>query len=146
MPKLKLILIVDSLCMIVYLLCFQPAWTGLAVHEWMGLGLFLVFAVHIAQQNDWALEVIKSKKDTISRSTIISFTMMFLLAIVFLTAMVSGIMVSRYVLPTFSLYATGYFFWKPVHAVSSWVFLALLITHLALHFGWLVSVIKKCES
>ena len=47
----------------------------------------------------------------------------------------SGLMESGAVLPTFGLYAEGYYFWGPLHATSAKVLLALLIVHGALNIG-----------
>ena len=47
----------------------------------------------------------------------------------------SGLMESGAVLPTFGLYAEGYYFWGPLHAASAKVLLALLSVHGALNIG-----------
>ena len=44
---------------------------------------------------------------------------------------VSGVMVSGAALPSLGLYATGYSFWDPLHAVSAKVLLALVVVQLA---------------
>lgn len=46
--------------------------------------------------------------------------------------------VSGAVLPAF-----GYYFWDPLHALSAKVFLALLLTHLAMHARWVMRFFKK---
>ncbi len=43
----------------------------------------------------------------------------------------SGVMVSGAVLPSLGLYATGYFFWDPLHALSAKALLAALLVHVA---------------
>ena len=63
------------------------------------------------------------------------------LAVVF----VSGVMVSGAVLPTFGLYAQGYYFWDPLHAVSAKVLLALLLIHVAINITRAVRLWKRGE-
>ena len=56
---------------------------------------------------------------------------------------VSGLMVSGAVLPFFGLYAEGYYFWGPLHAVSAKLLLALLLVHVVAHWRWVASFLKK---
>ena len=48
---------------------------------------------------------------------------------------VSGLMISGSVLPFFGYYATGYYFWSPLHAATATVLLAVLLVHAALNAG-----------
>ena len=55
---------------------------------------------------------------------------------------VSGVLVSATVLPTFGLFAPGYFVWDPLHAVSAKVLLALVLVHAVSHAGKLTGFLK----
>lgn len=48
---------------------------------------------------------------------------------------VSGMMISGSVLPFFGYYATGYYYWSPLHAATATVLLAVLLVHAALNAG-----------
>jgi hypothetical protein len=56
---------------------------------------------------------------------------------------VSGLMVSRHILPLFGLVAPGYFFWNPLHSISAKVLLALLLVHIVSHWRWLASLFGR---
>ena len=56
---------------------------------------------------------------------------------------VSGIMVSGAVLPALGLYADGYYFWDPLHAIAAKALLALLLVHVVVHWHWLVGFVKN---
>ena len=56
---------------------------------------------------------------------------------------VSGVLISATVLPTFGLFAPGYFVWDPLHAASAKILLALVLVHVASHAGKLVALVKK---
>ena len=47
------------------------------------------------------------------------------------------------VLRAFGLYAEGYYFWDPLHAVSAKVLLALLVVHVAVHAKWIAAWFRK---
>lgn len=59
---------------------------------------------------------------------------------------VSGIMVSGALLPSLGLYATGYYFWDPVHALSAKVLLAALLVHIVLRIPVVMSVFRRHSS
>jgi uncharacterized protein HemY len=62
---------------------------------------------------------------------------------VFMVVTVSGIMVSRHILPLFGLVAPGYFFWNPLHSLSAKMLLALVVIHIVIHAGWFWAHIKN---
>ena len=49
------LLAVDAACLLVYLVAASPALTGVGVHEWLGLGVLVVFFAHAAMHVDWAV-------------------------------------------------------------------------------------------
>ena len=63
----------------------------------------------------------------------ISIVLNVLIALALAACAVSGIMISGTVLPTFGVFATGYYFWDPLHALSAKILLALLLIHLVLN-------------
>lgn len=112
----------DVAMLVVYLIAANPAVTGIPVHEYVGLGAFLVMAAHVvmsagglAGRGRWGL---------------LALNIVLLLSLA--ACAVSGVMVSGTVLPSLGLYATGYFFWDPLHALSAKVLLAALLVHVAL--------------
>ena len=66
-----------------------------------------------------------------------------LIVVGFMVATVSGLMVSGTVLQVLGLYAPGYFFWDPLHAIAAKLLLALLVVHVAVHARWIVRMARK---
>lgn len=126
----KRMLAADAVVLVVYVLAANPSLTGLAVHEWVGLGVVLVLAAHVALHFDRAVGVARAALGTGSRPLGIVLDALLVMALA--TCAVSGVMVSGAVLPMLGLYAEGYYFWDPLHAASAKVLLALLLVHLAL--------------
>lgn len=139
---IKRLLAVDVFVLVVYAIAANPLFTGVPMHEWIGLGLFLVFAAHVVMHFDWLAEIFRG----ISRLRGIrlgKFVVDVLLVIVLAVCVVSGIMVSGTVLRAFGLYATGYYFWDPLHAVSAKMLLALLLVHVVLNWKVIAAVFGK---
>ena len=131
-------LVIDLIALIVYLLVANPAITGVPLHEWFGLGIFVVFIVHTVQHYDWVIDSFKSIFKRFSLLRHGRLILDILIVISFMICMVSGILISGTVLPEFALYSQGYYFWDPLHAVSAKVLLALLLIHVIINGGILI--------
>jgi hypothetical protein len=135
----KLNLIIDILAALIYLVAANPLITGWAVHEWISLGLILILIVHCAVHYDWLIQTIKRHTE---RASIANLILNVVTLVVFAVVTVSGLAVSRHILPLFGLVSGGYFFWVPVHAISAKVLLALIVVHVAVHAKWIVAALR----
>ena len=135
-------LVVDVVALAVYALVANPAWTGIGLHEWASLGLFVVFIVHCAMHVDWVVETFAGlvRRPSPARTGNLVLDALTLAAL--MTTAVSGILVSGAVLPALGLYADGYYFWDPLHAISAKVLLALLLVHVVAHWKWLYNFLR----
>jgi hypothetical protein len=133
---------VDCIAAVIYLASANPGITGLAVHEWVSIGVFLVFVVHTAQHYDWVIDTFKKLRQKPPLSSVGNLVLDAATVVVFMVVTVSGIMVSRHILPLLGLVAPGYFFWSPLHSISAKVLLALLVVHVVAHARWLWAHIR----
>ncbi len=136
-------LAVDMVALAVYLVAANPALTGIGVHEWLGLAVFVVLLVHVALHFDWIVETVKGAARAPSATRLGNLVLDVLSLIAFVVVTVSGLGVSGSVFAAFGVYADGYYFWDPLHAISAKVLLALLVVHVAAHWKWLYNVLKK---
>lgn len=136
-------LAIDAMALLVYLVVANPVLTGIGLHEWLGLAVLVVLFVHMLVHVDWGVDAIRSgmRHPTWARTGNLIVDVLVLMAFAVVT--VSGIMVSGAVLPVLGLYAEGYYFWDPLHAVSAKVLLALLLIHVAAHWKWIAGAFKK---
>lgn len=109
---------------------------GVAAHEWLGLALVVLLLVHAALRS----KRFESGARRASARRLARLVLDAALLVSLAVCAVSGVMVSGAVLPTFGLFADGYYLWNPMHAVSAKVLLALLLVHLALNIG---SVVRR---
>ena len=128
----------DAAALVVYLVAANPALTGVAAHEWLSLGLLVVFFIHVALHVG-GLRAARSR--TLKANLALDALILVVLAIV----ATSGAMVSGAALPALGLHATGYFFWDPLHAASAKALLALLLVHVALHAGWVAAYVRQAR-
>ena len=135
-------LAIDAVALAVYLVVANPALTGIGAHEWLGLGVLLVFLVHCVAHVDWVGSAVSGFKDSTwgARGNLVLDA---LILAAFATVTVSGLCVSGAVLPAMGLYAEGYFFWGPLHSIAAKVLLALLLLHVVVHWKWVLGLIKR---
>jgi len=126
------VLVVDALALVLYVVVSLPALTGVGVHEWLGLGVGVVLFVHGVQHIDFVGRLLVTRCSLRATGRMLLDVALVLSVVV---VALSGLMESGAVLPTFGLYAEGYYFWGPLHAASAKVLLALLIVHGALNIG-----------
>lgn len=124
----------DLAVLVVYLASANPGITGIPVHEWVGLGAFVLLAAHCASRGMWRGTAGKGIGLTVLNVLVLLCTAL---------CVVSGVMVSGTVLPTFGLFADGYYFWDPLHAVAAKMLLTLLLVHVAVHIPWIAGALKK---
>ena len=138
-------LAIDIAALAVYLVAANPAVTGIGIHEWLGLGMPVIFFVHAAMHVDWVIEAVRGSFVRLSWARTGNAVLDLVIVAVVMVVMVSGVMVSGAVLPALGLYADGYYFWDPLHAMSAKLLLALMLVHVAVLWPWLAEVFKKRE-
>lgn len=133
----KKALVADAFALAIYLASASPALTGVPAHEWLGLAATLFLAAHFAMHADQAVAAARrvARKPGLASSGNAALNALILVALV--TCALSGLLISGTVLPAFGLFATGYFFWGPLHAMSAKVLFALLLIHVVVHGGWI---------
>lgn len=135
-------LVVDAIALGAYAAVANPAVTGIPVHEWAGIGVFVVFLVHAAQHVDVVAEAVRGAIASRRASKAANGVLDALIVIAFMTCTVSGLLISGSVLPAVGLYADGYFFWGPLHAASAKLLLALLLVHVVVHVRMVARLLK----
>lgn len=136
-------LAVDAAALVGLMVIMNPAVTGVNVHEWLSLAVLAVFFAHCALHVSWVSETLTGFRRGFSPTRAGNLVLDVLMLVAFAVATVSGLMVSGAVLPAFGLFAEGYYFWDPLHAISAKVLLALLLVHVAVHAAWLLHFFRK---
>lgn len=123
----------DIAALAVYLLAANPVLTGIPLHEFLGLGAFVVVTAH----------VVASADGLGGRGRVGQLVLNAVLLLSLAVCVVSGVMVSGAVLPSMGLYASGYHFWDPLHAVAAKVLLAALLVHVVVRGPAALAVLRR---
>ena len=130
---------IDFVMTILLLLLMARQITGDTAHEWLGLGMFVLWIVHHILNHKWYKQLFKGKY-TLLR-TLQQITNI-LLSLSMLGLLVSGIILSRNVFAFLPL-SGGLALNRPLHIVSAFWGFVLMAFHLGLHWGMFMGIAKK---
>jgi hypothetical protein len=124
------------------LAAFNPAWTGLAVHEWLSVAIIPPLLFHLILNWEWAVRVFSAFIDRLFHTTRVNLVVDAVLFVSSVAVMLSGLMVSQVVGRAIGFSGTPGALWAAVHAVTANTTIALLVAHFALHAKWFVRVLS----
>jgi len=141
----KVRIYVDIFFFSLMILVLIPQTTGIPIHEWASFIILLPFFLHLIINWNWIVTnsaaFLKRKPNKTRFDYVFNWLLYFLMIVV----TVSGIVISESALPFFGIHFEPDSFWSKVHDVSATLFMAFLGIHIALHWKWIVSAIRKLE-
>lgn len=136
--KLKQIfkIITDILMTIVQLFLMANSLVGEVLHEWLGIGMFVLFILHHALNSAWSRSLFKGKYTPFR---ILQTILVVLAFISMIGSMASGIILSRHVLSFLPI--TGGQSWaRTIHMLSAYWGFAFISLHLGLHWSMMIGI------
>lgn len=110
-----------------------------ALHEWLGIGMFVLLIIHHVLNRQWIQNIFKGRYTAV-RILQTAFVIGILLTT--LGSMVSGVMLSQTVF-SFLPIQGGSFFAHKLHMVCAYSGYILISMHFGFHWGIMISIIKK---
>jgi hypothetical protein len=136
-------LTLDVASFVAYLAATNTAITGIAVHEWLCVGLAVAFAFHTTLHWDWAMRMFADFIRKLLSMSRLNFVLDILLFVVLTAVMLSGFMVSRSVLPTLGLSVPFGPSWRILHSITAKLLLLVLGAHVGLHWRWILIATQR---
>ena len=138
-PKTIGKILVDCGMTAILLLLMAFELVGRAAHEWLGLGIFILFIVHHVLNRKWSRNVFHGRYTPIR-------TVQTVLAVAALLTMVgsavSSVLISREVF-IFLPVSTGRAFGRTLHLLCAYWGFVFLSLHLGIHWNMMISMAKK---
>ena len=132
----------DAVLLLGYTLAYSYGFTGIAIHEWLGIGLGLALIFHLTLHWDWVLRETRKLANPRGHFKVIWVVNLALLFAMTL-CVASGVLISRVALPVLGLHPLGGSFWEHLHLLTAEVTLGLVPIHVALRWRWIVSVGRR---
>ena len=128
------------------LVAFFPRFTGISVHEWLSLAIFVPTVIHLAVNWDWVTRTVTRflrRIRLMSRTNLVVDGLLFVATV---TVMLSGMMVSQAIASTLGMTVVPSMAWHVAHAFSARAVMVLMLAHLALHWRWVARVARDIAS
>lgn len=138
-PKMILKIITDIAMTVALLLLMTYSLIGEALHEWVGVAIFILFILHHILNSRWSGNVMKGKY-TAMRTLQTILVVLILLSM--LGSMFSGIILSRYAFSFISVRG-WYSIAHKTHMISAYWGFVLMSLHLGIHWNMIMSMTGK---
>lgn len=96
----KVNLVVDIVIFLAFLIATAPHFTGIAIHEWLGLAFGAAIVTHLLLHWQWIVETTKRIFSKLPGKTRLNYALNILLFIDVTLIAFTGIMISKSALPT----------------------------------------------
>ncbi len=131
--------VIDAMMTIALLLLMAYERIGQAAHEWIGVGMFVLFVIHHVLNAGWSKNVLNGRY---TAQRVLQTVIVALVFISMLGSMVSGIMLSRHAFAFLSL-TGGRAFARTLHMLSGYWGFVFMSLHLGLHWGVVTNMARK---
>lgn len=138
-PKMMIKICVDIGMTVVLLLLMTYELVGQAAHEWLGIGMFILFLPHHILNRKWSGNLLKGHYTSLR---IWQTLLVFFVLLCMVGSMVSGVILSRHVL-SFLPISGGRSFARSLHMISAYWGFVLMALHLGLHGSMLMAMARK---
>ncbi|MBI5080077.1 MAG: cytochrome b/b6 domain-containing protein [Chloroflexi bacterium] len=135
--------LVDLIALVVFALLAAPQATAIPFHEWISFVFAPVFAIHILLHWKWIVETTQRIFKKLPGDTRFNYVWDIIIYLMMIFAFVSGVVISEVALPFIGVPIKVDPFWISLHDASSNLLLIMLGIHLAMHWDWIVGVIKR---
>lgn len=135
-------LIVDVAIFLVFLIATAPRFSGIPLHEWLGIAFGAAIVTHLLLHWDWLVVVTRRFFTKAAQHHRLNYVLNALLFIDATLITFTGLMISEVALPLFGIRLPRSGIWRPLHSFTSDFGLFLVGLHIALHWQWLMSACK----
>lgn len=138
-PKAIAKMLIDFLMTILMICLMAYQITGEMLHEWIGIGIFILFITHHALNVQWYKRFTRSGH---SADRVIGMAVDLFMLATMLGLMISSLILSQFVFSFLSIH-NGMAFARVTHLLCSYWGFVLMSLHLGFHWGMISGMMKK---
>lgn len=117
--------------------------TGLTWHEWLGFVLCVLVLFHVILQWPWFVVGFRRLLTRGTRRARVNLALNFLLLIVMVAVLVSGVLISNQIAPLVGWSVGRPRVWSELHSWLNFVLIVLVGVHLAMNWDWVLGVMRR---
>ncbi len=126
-----------------FLLAMNPVITGIPWHEWLSIALTAAIIAHLLLHWKWIVAVLLRFFQRIWHESRLKFVVDALLFVAFVVVMLTGLLISRSVLPLLGIPVFITPAWRGLHSFSAELGMWLVALHFALSWNWIVRAVSQ---
>ena len=139
----KINLIVDGSILVAFLVATAPHFTGMAIHEWLGIAFGAAIVTHLLLHWSWLVATTRRIFTTAPRQARINYVLNTLLFVDVTLLVFTGLMISKSALPQLGVTLTPNMLWRSVHTLTADLAVFIVGLHVALHWGWITRSVGR---
>lgn len=141
--RTKVNLYLDIVLTVLFIVEMEEHFTGLALHELLGLFFGVVSIIHIILHWDWIVSLTRTFSKKLLHESRVNYVLNILLFIDMMLVTVSGILISKTLGLELGITSAAQETWKMIHFISSELVLVIVAVHVAMHWKWILTNTRK---
>jgi len=132
----------DAVILVGYTVAYSYGFTGVVIHEWLGIGLGIALLLHLTLHWDWVTRTTRRllrPRGPDKLIWLVNLALLFAMAL----CVASGIAISRVALPELGIPTLQTPFWFRLHVLTAEVTVGLVPVHVALRWRWIAGVGRR---
>jgi hypothetical protein len=143
MLRNRLSLWLDTLLFLAVCVLMVTDFTGIPIHEWLGIALIPALLFHLLLQWPWIATRTRRLPEPRTRRTRVNYGINLVLFLSMVATIQSGLVISRVAMRSLFSGWLGDRRWGQVHGWASSVLLLMVGLHVALNWDWILAVVRK---
>ena len=135
--KTKVNYFLDLVLTLLFIVEMEEHFTGIALHEALGLVFAAVFTVHILLHLDWVVRLTRTLFKKVIHESRLNYVLNWLLFVDMILVTISGILISRTLGLDIALDDSLHKTLREIHLIGSEFVLILVALHVAMHWKWI---------
>jgi cytochrome b561 len=136
-------LLLDLGAFIALLVSSAPRFTGDNIHEWLGVALSGAIIVHLLLNWNWIVRITSRMFSKAAKGQRFNYFLNWSLFVSGILIVLSGLMISKTVVPFFGITLAENMSWKSLHSLSTNITMVLMGLHVAVHWSWITYMFKR---
>jgi hypothetical protein len=143
MLRNRLSIWLDTLLFLAVVVLMVTDFTGIPIHEWLGIALIPALLLHLQLQWPWIATRTRRLPEPRKGRLRVNYAINLLLFLSMVATIQSGRVNTRVAMPSFVAGWLGDRRWGQVHGWASSALLLMVGLHLALNWDWILAVLRK---
>jgi hypothetical protein len=133
----------DIVLFIAFIVDMNTQFTGIPVHEWLGIALGIALIYHLLWHWNWIVAITRRIFKKLPAVERLRYILDIALFVDMVIVIATGIWISRVALPQLGISVTENFFWRQLHSLTADLVLWMVAIHLALSWKWITNAFKR---